>query len=143
MEEGEKGYKKRTQRDYSHSFKLSIIEEFLKGTSNITDVCSRYGIQSTGTLRNWIKKFGNLDEGYQIKLRMKKTQTQKILELEQQVKLLEKQKKSLEYELERSDKKALFFDMMIDIAEDELKIPIRKKSLSDPSKSLKVKNKKK
>jgi transposase-like protein len=143
MEEGEKVYKKRTQRDYSHSFKLSVIEEFLKGTSNITDVCSRYGIQSTGTLRNWIKKFGNLDDGYQIKLRMKKTQAQKILELEQQVKLLEKQKKSLEYELERSDKKALFFVMMIDIAEDELKIPIRKKSLSDPSNSLKLKNKKK
>lgn len=143
MEEEEKGYKKRTQRDYSHSFKLSVIEDYLKGTSNITDVCSRYGIQSIGTLRNWIKKFGNLDEGYQIKLRMKKTQTQKILELEQQVKLLEKQKKSLEYELERSDKKALFFDMMIDIAEDELKIPIRKKSLSDPSKSSTKKSKKK
>lgn len=58
---------------------------------------------------------------------MKKTQAQKILELEQQVKLLEKQKKSLEYELERSDKKALFFDMMIDIAEDELKNPNSKK----------------
>ena len=73
---------------------------------------------------------------------MKKTQAQKILELEQQVKLLEKQKKTLELELEKSDKKALFFDMMIDIAEDELKIPIRKKSLSDPSKSSKSKNKK-
>lgn len=143
MEEEHQGYKKRTQRDYSHSFKLSVIEEFLRGTSNITDVCARYGIQSTGTLRNWIKKFGNLDDSYQIKLRMKKTQAQKILELEQQVKLLEKQKKSLEYELERSDKKALFFDMMIDIAEDELKIPIRKKSLSDLSKHSKIKNKKK
>lgn len=142
MEEEEKGYKKRTQRDYSHSFKLSVIADFLRGTSNITDVCARYGIQSTGTLRNWVKKFGNLDDSYQIKLRMKKTQAQKILELEQQVKLLEKQKKSLEYELERSDKKALFFDM-IDIAEDELKIPIRKKSLSDLSKHSKLKKEKK
>ncbi len=64
-----------------------------------------------------------------------KSPKQKIMELEQKVKLLEKQKKSLEVQLERTDKKALFFDMMIDIAEEELKIPIRKKFLSDQSKN--------
>ena len=47
------------------------------------------------------------------------------------LKLLEKQKASLEKKLERTDKKAIFFDMMIDIAEEELKIPIRKKSLPE------------
>lgn len=142
MKASENVYKKRTQKDYSYSFKLEVIEEYLKGSKTITETCKKYGIQSTGTIRNWIEKFGNLDTNYQIKLEMKKTQAQKILELEQQVKLLEKQKKTLELELEKSDKKALFFDMMIDIAEDELKIPIRKKSLSDPSKSSKSKNKK-
>ena len=62
-----------------------------------------------------------------------KSPEQKIFELEQRVKLLEKQNKSLAHELEQTDKKAIFFDMMIDIAEQELKIPIRKKSLSNPS----------
>jgi hypothetical protein len=51
------------------------------------------------------------------------------MELEAKVLLLEKQKASLEKKLEFTDKKAIIFDMMIDIAEEELKIPIRKKSL--------------
>ena len=58
---------------------------------------------------------------------MPKSKDQKLLELEQKVLLLEKQKKELENKVEQADKKAIFFDMMIDIAEKEFKIPIRKK----------------
>ncbi|MFD2520128.1 hypothetical protein [Emticicia soli] len=58
---------------------------------------------------------------------MPKSKDQKLLELEQKVLLLEKQKKELEKKVEQADKKAIFFDMMIDIAEKEFKIPIRKK----------------
>ena len=73
---------------------------------------------------------------------MKKSPEQKLLELEQKIKLLEKQKASLEKQLEFTDKKAIFFDMMIDIAEEEFKIPIRKKFLHEQSIDLKSKNKK-
>ena len=66
---------------------------------------------------------------------MNKTFEQRILELEQRVKLLEKQKSSLEKQVEIADEKAIFFDMMIDIAEKELKVPIRKKSLPGQSKN--------
>lgn len=54
------------------------------------------------------------------------------MELEQKVKLFEKQKTFLEHQLDFQTEKAIFFDMMINIAEKELKIPIRKKSLSEP-----------
>lgn len=50
------------------------------------------------------------------------------MELKQKVRLLEKQKKFLEHQVEQSEKKAILFDMMIDIAEEEFNIPIRKKS---------------
>ncbi len=59
---------------------------------------------------------------------MPKSMDQKILELEQRIKLLEKEKNFLEKQAERSDKKAIFFDMMIDMAEKEFNIPIRKNS---------------
>ena len=62
---------------------------------------------------------------------MPQSKDQKLFELEQKVRLLEKQKKELEKQVETADKKAIFFDMMIDIAEEELKIPIRKKSLPE------------
>jgi hypothetical protein len=42
--------------------------------------------------------------------------------------LLEKQKALLEKQMETADKKAILFDMMIDIAEKEYNIPIRKNS---------------
>lgn len=64
---------------------------------------------------------------------MPKTPEQKLMELEQKVRLLEKQKKQLEHQIERADKKAIIFDMMIDIAEKEYNIPIRKNSLPEQS----------
>lgn len=143
MQEENKECKKRTQKDYSYSFKMQVVSEFLDTGVSQQAICTKYGIQSSSTIRRWVEKFGKLDAGYQIKLQMKKTQTQKILDLEQRVKLLEKQKATLEQELEKSDKRALFFDMMIDIAEEELKIPIRKKPLSNQSKLSKKKREKK
>jgi hypothetical protein len=60
---------------------------------------------------------------------MPKSPEQKLMELEQKVRLLEKQKKHLEHQVELADKKAIIFDMMIDLAEKEYKISIRKNSL--------------
>ena len=133
MNNNETKYVKRTQRDYSMSLKLQIVAEVESGELSIKGATKKYGIQGNATVSNWIKKFGTFDQEYLIKQRMEKTPEQKILELEQRVKLLEKQKATLEKQVEMADEKAIFFDMMIDIAEKELKIPIRKKSLPEQS----------
>jgi nitrogenase subunit NifH len=57
------------------------------------------------------------------------------MELEAKVKLLEK-------ELNFSDKKVIFFDMTIDVAEEAFKIPIRKKHLPEQLSDTKSNNKK-
>ena len=44
----------------------------------------------------------------------------------QKIKVLEKQKSTLEKQAERADMKAAFFDMMVDLAEKEYNISIRK-----------------
>ena len=126
---------KRTQRDYSYAFKLQVVDEVERGELSATGAKRKYGIQGESTVRNWIRKYGNFDRTYDLQLKNMKSPEQKILELEQQLKLLQKKNKSLERQLEQTDKKAVFFDMMIDIAEEEFKIPIRKKSLSDQSTS--------
>ena len=120
-------YKKRTQKDYSLSLKLQIIQDIEQGLLTTTGALDKYGIQAASTVRTWLKKYGNFDYQYTIQQGMSKTPEQRILELEQQVKLLEKQKNRAEYLAERADKKAILFDMMIDIAEKEFNIPIRKK----------------
>lgn len=138
----ESRYVKRTQKDYTMSFKLQIIQEIERGNLSITEAQKQYGIQSYATILNWLRKFGNFDWENQTPSTMAKTAEQKIMELEAQVKLLEKQKTFLERQAFVADKKAILFDMMIDLAEKEYQIDIRKNSVPEQSPISKNKNKK-
>jgi transposase len=73
---------------------------------------------------------------------MSETPEQKILELEAKVKLLEKQKARAEHLAERADKKVIIFDMLVDMAEKEYDIQIRKNYTPDLSPSSKKNTKK-
>jgi transposase-like protein len=135
-------YVKRTQKDYSMSFKLQIIQEIERGITTISQVKKEYGIQSRATIVQWLRKFGNFDWENQTPFTMSKSPEQKIMELEAKVKLLEKQKSFLEQQAFVADKKAIIFDMMIDIAEKEYQIDIRKNSSPEQSTILNKKNSK-
>lgn len=129
----ESQYVKRSQKDYSMSFKLQLVSEIEQGLLSTTSAQKKYGIQSRSTIVDWLRKFGNFDWENQTPSNMPKSIDQKMLELEQKVKLLEKQKAFLEKQVENSDKKAIIFDMMIDIAEKEYNISIRKNSSPEQS----------
>jgi transposase len=143
MEKGESfDYKKRTQKDYSMSFKLQIVQSIELGEMSAREARLKYGIQGDSTVVKWLRKYGTFDWEHQTPSNMPKSQEQKLMELEQRVKLLEKQKAHLESQVERADKKAIIFDMMIDLAEKEYNIPIRKNSLPEQSTSTKRNTKK-
>ena len=135
-------YVKRTQKDYTMSFKLSVVQEVESGLLSVTQAKNKYGIQGRSTVLLWLRKYGNFDWENQSPSSMSKTPEQKLLELEAKVRLLEKQKNRLEDQLKRSDDKAIIFDMMIDIAEKEYNIPIRKNSSPEQSKPSKKNTKK-
>lgn len=142
MKEGsERKYVRRTQKDYSMTLKLQIVNEVEQGKLNMTEAANKYGIQSRSSVREWLRKYGTFDWENQTPSNMPKTQEQKLLELEQKVKLLEKQKTFLEKQVETADRKAIIFDMMIDLAEKEFNIPIRKKC--SPEQSIITERKKK
>jgi len=126
-------YFKRTQKDYSLSLKLQIVKEIESGNLGITECRKKYGIQSRSTIVSWLRKYGNFDWDNQTPNSMQKTPEQRIMELEAEVKLLAKQKALLERQAYIADKKAVFFDMMIDLAESEYQIDIRKNSASAQS----------
>ena len=121
-------YVKRTQKDYSLSLKLQIVQSIEQGKLSTTQATKKYGIQCRKTVVNWLRKYGTFDWENQTPSNMPKTPEQRLLELEQEVLLLKKQKAFLEKQTERSDKKAILFDMMIDLAEKEYNISIRKNS---------------
>ena len=127
-------YVKRTQKNYSDSFKLQVVQEIERGELSTTGAKRKYGIQARSTVVNWLRKYGSFDWENQTPSQMPKTPEQRIMELEAKVKLLEKQKKLLEKQADHADKKSIIFDMMIDIAEKEYKIPIRKNSSPEQSK---------
>lgn len=143
MEKGEHfAYVKRTQKDYSMSFKLEVVSEIERGELSTTGACRKYGIQARSTVVNWLRKYGTFDWEHQTPSNMAKSQEQRLMELEVKVKLLEKQKALLEHRAERADKKAIIFDMMIDLAEKEYNISIRKNSLPEQSTSIEKNTKK-
>jgi transposase-like protein len=143
MEKREKVvYEKRSQKDYSMSFKLEVVKEIESGLISTSGAKRKYGIQARSTVINWLRKYGTFDWENQTPSNMGKSLEQKIMELEAQVKLLEKQKAFLEQQAFVADKKAIIFDMMIDIAEKEYKIDIRKNSSPEQSTNLKNKNNK-
>jgi transposase-like protein len=131
--EKDMNYLKRTQRDYSLSLKLQIVQQIERGKVSISQARKDYGIQSRSTVVSWLRKYGNFDWENQTPSHMPKTPEQRIMELEAKVKLLEKQKTFLEQQAFVSDKKAILFDMMIDLAEKEYQIDIRKNSPPEQS----------
>ena len=104
MEDIKKEYVKRTQKDYSITFKLSVVSEIEHGNISVTGAQRKYGIQGNATVIRWLRKYGTFDWENQTPSNMPKSKDQKILELEQKIKLLEKQKAFLEKQAENSDK---------------------------------------
>lgn len=136
------GYPKRTQKDYSLSFKLQLVQEVEQGELTKAQAKLKYGIQGDSTVSKWLQKYGNFDWEHPTNKTMSKTPEQRILELEAKVKLLEKQKARAEYLAERADKKVIIFDMLVDMAEKEYDIQIRKNYTPDLSNSSKKSTKK-
>ena len=137
MKETKQKYVKRTQRDYPMPFKMAVVQEVERTGIGVCAVARKYGIQSESTVTAWLRKFGNFDVANKTNKPMEKSKEQKMLELEARVRLLERQNNRLQHELEMKEHKVAFFDMMIDMAEKEFKIDIRKNASAEQSISTK------
>lgn len=133
MDKTGREYIKRTQKDYSMSFKLAVVQEYENTGISQMALQRKYGIQGNNTLKRWIEKYSNFDVSNKSRKPMEKSKDQELLELRQKVRLLERKNARLEKELEQKDMKAEFFDLMIDIAEKEYNIDIRKNSFPEQS----------
>ncbi|MGG7007053.1 UNVERIFIED_CONTAM: IS3 family transposase, partial [Pseudomonas aeruginosa] len=50
-----------TQRDYSLSFKLAVVDQIEKGELTYKQAQMRYGIQGRSTVLVWLRKHGRQD----------------------------------------------------------------------------------
>lgn len=106
--------------------KFQVVQEYISTDITVVQLQEKYGFKGNNNIPTWMRKFGvkfpndpnKVLEPAMIK-RTDKTPHER--ELEAKVKHLEK-------ELEKEKLRTLVLDKMIDIAERDLKIPIRKKS---------------
>jgi len=97
--------RKRSQRDYSLAFKLSVVEQVEKGELTYKQAQKRYGIQGRSTVLVWLRKHGTLDWAAQrVKTSMtEETPEQKIKRLEKSLKDKEDYAYLLEETIKRVD----------------------------------------
>ncbi|MEA9977124.1 MULTISPECIES: IS3 family transposase [unclassified Pseudomonas] len=117
--------KRRSQRDYTLAFKLSVVDQVEKGELSYKDAQRRYGIQGRSTVLVWLRKHGRQDwsQGASIRVLRVKPMTEPNLPLtpEQRIKELEEQ-------LVLSNQKAQFFEAVVNVLKNDYGVSIGKKA---------------
>jgi transposase-like protein len=120
-----KSTERRSQRDYTLAFKLSVVEQVEKGDLTYKQAQSRYGIQGRSTVLVWLRKHGTQDWhniGLRKNLNLAMSQEPLPLTPEQRIKELEKQ-------LKIANEKAQLFEAIVNVIRDDFGIAIPKKHL--------------
>jgi transposase-like protein len=106
---------------YSEAFKIHVVAEIESGRLSIAEANRKYNIAGHMTVSKWCKKFGKYTNK-QIALKGKCMARE-----EHEVVRLHNEIKALKDELENARMKNVVLETMVDVAEKELEIPIRKK----------------
>lgn len=123
---------KRTLTFHDDEFKRKVIAEYLDGNASKESIQKKYGIKSDSGITRWMRKFGIVDPfaktpylGFVKEHHLKKKDPSK-LELEN--KALQKKIRDLEAKLTQEKLRAEMYARVIEKAENEMNIPILKKS---------------
>jgi transposase len=117
---------RRKVNHYTDDFKLKVVTEFLSTDITQRELKLKHGFKGGSTLYKWISKFDIAkpdDDFFKKQEVMSKEVSKSKSELE-----LESKIKKLESELEYEKLRTQALSTMINIAEEQFNIPIRKKS---------------
>ncbi len=109
---------------YSESLKREIVFQVQSGQISKEEARRKYGIGGSCTVLKWIRKFEGSDPYLQSLMDYTKSDKQDLI----------KRIKELERQLEDEQIRSFGYSKMIDIAEERLKVPIRKKPDTKQSK---------
>ena len=121
---------KRSQRDYTLTFKLSVVDQVEKGELSYKEAQRRYGIQGRSTVLVWLRKHGRQDWSQGASIRSQRTRPMD----EPTLRLTPEQRiKELEEQLALANQKAKFFEDVVDVLKNDYGVSVVKKR---PGKSL-------
>lgn len=111
---------------FTDEFKLMIVQDYLSSRISKEESKRKYNFTVSNNIYNWMSKFGlSKPSEDQIVLHRAMAKEKQKSSLEQE---LELKIKKLEEDLKREQFRTKALNVMIDIAERELKIDIRKES---------------
>src|SRR5574344_1044204 len=118
-------HQNRDQNNYSDAEKLEMIQEYPTTDISMNKIISKYRI-GDNTMSGWMRTFGR---PMQIAISsVEFMQKNENVKKSKDIKTRETQIKELQEELDREKLKTLSLNTMIDVAEENLKIEIRKKA---------------
>ena len=109
----------RTKISYSPAFKQKVISEIESGKLTINGARKLYGIGGGSMIQTWIKKLGKFHMLNKVVRVEMKDEVSKL-------KQLEKDKKELESALAQAHLKLLAYESLIEVAEENLGIDLKK-----------------
>lgn len=110
---------------FTDELKYKVVLEYLNSDISYKAIKQKYGIKGNGCISNWKRKFG-LSNPSEEQLMLNKSMSKEI-EKTARERELEAKVKELEGALAHEKLRTLALNTIIDIAERDLKIPIRKK----------------
>jgi transposase len=115
---------KRTQKDYTLAFKLSVVDQVEKGQMSYKQAQKVYGIQGRSTVLVWCRKHGNQDWSPRTRSRKRRCslikQDPKSLSPEQRI-------IQLEVALKNERLRADLFEAVVTVIEKEYGLSVPKK----------------
>lgn len=132
------------RRRYNDSFKIKVCEEYMESDIGMRELAAKHNLSGHSLIHDWLRRFDFVEDStYRVKkptftleeinsFSMSKTEKDGRSDFDRLQ--LEKRITELEQQLKEAQMKAIAYSAMVDIAEKEFKIPIRKKLNTKPSK---------
>ena len=111
---------------FPDELKLMVVQEYMDTDVSQRELMQKFNIRGVHTIKKWMRKF-DLQAPSQQEIELQRTMA-KQKEKTPYERELEAKVKKLEQQLDNEQLRTLALDTMIEIAERDLKISIRKKS---------------
>jgi transposase len=117
---------KKRVKHYTDEFKFEVVQEYLQTAQSAQDILRKYHLGGNSNITSWMRKFG-IEPPSDQQIATQQTMAKQV-EKTRYEKELEAKVQKLQQELEHEQLRTLALNTLIDVAERDLKISIRKKA---------------
>lgn len=122
-----KSMERQPYQRYEESYKLEVVSYYYEHGENRRTTLEKYGIDHS-CLRDWLRRYPSKEKAVSLLNQIQCEMAKSYKHLPSNAQAAQAEYERLQKELEKEKLKSTALSLMIDIAERELNVPIRKKS---------------